>query len=111
MAIAKAELAERMLRPADALLRSGRSPLYEVLMRGAAVDLAGGGGVAELFEDVPTPPGSVPALRLMAALHRVVLAGDAPALAEYYPSAGGGGAPAGAGGRGGAAVGRRFAAA
>lgn len=96
MVIANAELAERMLRPADALLRSGRSPLYEVLMRGAAVDLAGGGVVAELFDGVPTPPGSVPALRLMAALHRVVLAGDAAKLAEYYPSVGGRRAPDGA---------------
>lgn len=96
MAIANAELAERMRRPADALLRDGRSPLYEVLIRGAADDLAGGGVVAELFADVPTPPGSVPALRLMAALHRVVLAGDAPDLAGYYPSAGGRRAPDGA---------------
>lgn len=94
--IANAELAERMRRPADALLRGGRSPLYEVLMRGAAVDLAGGGVVAELFADVPTPPGSVPALRLMAALHRVVLAGDAPDLSDYYPSTGGQRAPEGA---------------
>jgi hypothetical protein len=96
MVIANAELAERMRRPADALLRDGRSPLYEVLMRGAADDLVGGGVVAELFADVPTPPGSVPALRLMAALHRVVLAGDAADLAEYYPSAGGERAPDGA---------------
>ncbi len=96
MAIANAELAERMLRPADALRSSGRSPLYEVLMRGAALDLGGGGVVAELFADVPVPPGSVPALRLMAALHRVVLAGDAADLAGYYPSAGGRRAPDGA---------------
>lgn len=96
MAIADAELAERMLRPADTLRRSGRSPLYEVLMRGAAVDMAAGGVVAELFAGLPTPPGSVPALRLMAALHRVVLAGEAPDLAAYYPSAGGRRVPDGA---------------
>jgi hypothetical protein len=35
------------------------------------------------------PPGSVPQLRLMAALHHLVLSGDAPALAAFYPSVGG----------------------
>ena len=35
----------------------------------------------------PTPPGSVPQLRLMGALHYLVLSGRAPALAAFYPSA------------------------
>jgi hypothetical protein len=35
------------------------------------------------------PLGSVPALRFMAAAHRLVLRGEAPALARHYPSAGG----------------------
>ena len=35
------------------------------------------------------PIGSVPALRFMAAAHRLVLRGEAPALARHYPSAGG----------------------
>jgi hypothetical protein len=38
---------------------------------------------------VPAPPGSVPQLRLLAALHHLVLSGRAPELAAYYPSAGG----------------------
>ena len=45
--------------------------------------------VAGLFDGVPAPPGSVPQLRLMAALHYLVLSGKAPELARFYPSAGG----------------------
>jgi hypothetical protein len=82
-------LADRFRRHADALVRSGRSPLYVKLMRGAAEDIDRGGQVAQLFDGVPAPPGSVPQLRLMAALHYLVLAGQAPALASFYPSAGG----------------------
>jgi hypothetical protein len=37
----------------------------------------------------------VPALRLLAGLHELVLAGDAPELADFYPSAGGTRAPRG----------------
>ena len=82
-------LAERFRRHADALVRSGRSPLYVRLMRSAAEDLGHGGRVARLFDGVSAPPGSVPQLRLMAALHYLVLSGQAPALAAFYPSAGG----------------------
>jgi hypothetical protein len=59
------------------------------LMRGAADDIDRGGEVATLFDGIPTPPGSVPQLRLLGALHRIVLAGDAPELAVFYPSVGG----------------------
>ena len=52
-------------------------------MYGAATDLDAGGAVAKLFIDVPAPPGSVPQLRLLAALHHLVLAGSAPELAEF----------------------------
>lgn len=83
------ELADRFRRHADALVRSGRSPLYVRLMRSAAEDIDRGGQVARLFDGVPAPPGSVPQLRLMAALHYLVLSGQAPALAGFYPSAGG----------------------
>ena len=83
------ELAERFRRHADALAHSGRSPLYVRLMRCAAADIDRGGRVARLFDGVPAPPGSVPQLRLMAALHYLVLSGQAPALAAFYPSAGG----------------------
>ena len=58
-------------------------------MRGAADDLEAGGIVADLYTGVPLPAGQAPALRLLAALHRLVLAGQAPDLARYYPSVGG----------------------
>jgi hypothetical protein len=65
-------------------------------MRRAADDAERGGRVAELFAAVPNPPRSVPALRLLAALHHLVLSGRAPELARFYPSAGGGRSPDGA---------------
>ena len=86
-------LPERFRRHADALVRDGRSPLSAALMYAAADDLEAGGTLAPLFEPVPTPPGSVPQLRLLGALHHLVLDGRAPELAEFYPSAGGTGEP------------------
>jgi hypothetical protein len=88
-------LSDRFRRHADALVRSERSPLYVELMRAAAQDIDSGGLVAALFDDVAVPPGAVPQLRLVAALHQLVLSGRAPALAAYYPSAGGDLAPDG----------------
>ena len=58
-------------------------------MRSAADDIDAGGVVARLFAGIPNPPGSVPQLRLMGALHYLVLSGHAPDLAAFYPSAGG----------------------
>jgi hypothetical protein len=89
-------LAMRFRRQAGALARDGRSPLYVELLGGAAADLDAGGVVAELFEGIDVPSDSVPSLRLMAALHRLVLEGRAPRLAEHFPSAGGSRSPAGA---------------
>ena len=83
------DLSARFRRHADALVRSERSPLYIRLMRAAADDIDAGGVVARLFAGISTPPGSVPQLRLMGALHYVVLSGRAPSLAAFYPSAGG----------------------
>lgn len=82
-------LADRFRAHARALIDGGRSPLYAALMAAAADDLDAGGVVARLFAGVPVPRGSVPQLRLMAALHELVLSGAAPALARFYPSAGG----------------------
>jgi hypothetical protein len=65
-------------------------------MRGAAADADAGGIVATIFEDDPAAPGSVPELRLLAALHHLVLSGGAPELARHFPSAGGDAPPAGA---------------
>jgi hypothetical protein len=82
-------LPARFRRHADMLVRSNRSPLYIRLMRAAADDIERGGPVARLFAGIPAPPGSVPQLRLMGALHYLVLSGQAPGLAAFYPSAGG----------------------
>ncbi len=71
------------------LARSGRSPLYVELIARAADDDEAGGVVARLFAGVDAPPGAVPALRLMAALHELALSGRDPELSAFYPSAGG----------------------
>ncbi len=76
------------------LERDGRSRLYVELMRAAGDDADAGGIVATIFAGDPMTRGSVPELRLLAALHHVVLSGDAPALARYFPSAGGDAPPA-----------------
>lgn len=87
--------ARRFRRHAEWLAEQRRSPLNERLLTGAADDIEAGGRVADLVRGVDAPPGAVPQLRLLAALHELVLAGDAPALAEYYPSARGFRAPDG----------------
>jgi hypothetical protein len=82
-------LAERFRGHADWIVTARRSPLSEAVMRGAAADIEAGGIVAELFDGLELAPGSVPQLRLLAALHYLVLSGQAPELARFYPSAGG----------------------
>ena len=66
------------------------SPLYADLLARAAEDVVNGEavyGVLEGHEDDPGP--SALGLRLLGAVHRLVLRGDAPELAAHYPSAGG----------------------
>jgi hypothetical protein len=66
------------------------SPLYAELMRRMADDWDAGGVVRDIcrgWEDAPG--GSVVQLRLLGALHRMVLRGEEPELAEYYRTAGG----------------------
>lgn len=66
------------------------SPLYERLIGSAAADAAGGGPAWRILEPYASDPdGSALVLRFMAAVHRLVLRGDAPELAAFYPSAGG----------------------
>jgi hypothetical protein len=81
---------------AAVLERAGRSRLYVELMRRAADDADAGGIVASLLEGDPATPDSVPELRLLAALHHLVLSGGAPELARFYPSVGGDEPPQGA---------------
>ena len=66
------------------------SPLYGRLLQRAAEDAAAGGiAMTILAERAVDPPFTALALRLMAAVHRLVLSGQAPRLAAFYPSAGG----------------------
>jgi hypothetical protein len=68
------------------------SPLYAHLLAGAADDAEAGGPLAALLAGHEHDrPASALALRLMGAVHRLVLGGRAPALAARYPSAGGDG--------------------
>jgi hypothetical protein len=68
------------------------SPLYTTLLNAVASDITEQGLFWRLLADrPPTSPGAdegIP-LRLMAGMHRAVLEGKAPELADYYPSAGG----------------------
>ena len=74
------------------------SPLYAHLLERAADDAEAGGPVFALVEpfDAPNLRADALALRLMAAVHRLVLSGDAPRLAAHYPTAGGRAGPDGA---------------
>lgn len=66
------------------------SPLYAHLLDRAAVDCQQGGVVWRVLQPHVAPArGEALALRLMAAVHRLVLTGDAGMLAEHYPSVGG----------------------
>ncbi len=59
-------------------------------MAAAADDTEAGGPCGDVLAGHEADPiGSVPALRLMAAVHRLVLRGRAPDLGRHYPSAGG----------------------
>jgi hypothetical protein len=96
MADVKARLVEQIEYQAYSCRKLG-SPLYAALLDAAAADAAAGGPVFEVLEDkAGDPDGSALVLRLMAAVHRLVLRGEAPGLAEHYPSAGGSGSPEGA---------------
>ena len=84
-------LARRVRRQALACERSG-SPLYATLLVRLAEDTeAGGPALGVLAGHELDPPGSALALRLMGAVHRLVLGGSLPDLAVHYPSAGGDG--------------------
>ncbi|MDP9226705.1 MAG: DUF2332 domain-containing protein [Actinomycetota bacterium] len=74
-----------------------RSPTYSLLLGHAADDILAGGPVwAVLSGRENDPRGSALALRLMGAVHRIVLRGDAPELAAHYRSVGGTKGPDGA---------------
>jgi hypothetical protein len=81
---------ERRLRRQASRAAQRRSPLSLGLLERAAADVAAGGPTwALLRERAGESPGDALPLRLLACVHRLVLAGEAPALARWYPSAGG----------------------
>ena len=66
------------------------SPLYATLLEAVNVDLRAGGPSLRILAPVADAPfGDAVLLRLLAAVHELVLEGGAPALARHYPSAGG----------------------
>ncbi len=67
-----------------------RSALMVAVLTGVADDWDSGGITHEVLEPYAgDPPGSALPLRFAAALHRLVLTGQAPELARHYPSVGG----------------------
>jgi hypothetical protein len=88
---ARAKLAGR-LRGQAAYCADGPSPFYGELLEHLAVDAEAGGPTWDLLgRTVGDPPGRVPQLRLLGAVHRLVLSGALPELAGHYPSVGGDG--------------------
>jgi hypothetical protein len=68
------------------------SPLYGSLLESAADDLEMGGPVEDVLSGFVEEPGAAAlALRLMGAVHRLVLEDVMPELASHYPSTGGDG--------------------
>ena len=90
---ARAAVARRLRRQARACHALG-SPLYAYLLERSADDVEASGPVwSVLAGHESDPPGSALALRLMGAVHRLVLQAREPSLAAHYPSAGGGEEP------------------
>ena len=86
-------LAKRLRRQAAWCAELG-SPLYASLLESAADDLELGGPVGGVLDGFEEEPGSAAlALRLMGAVHRLVLDDTLPELAAHYPSTGGDGDP------------------
>jgi hypothetical protein len=82
-------VARQLAEQAEACAALG-SPLYAALLAKAAADAAAGGLVWTILgRHVRPGRGDAIALRLMAAVHRLVLTGQAPGLARWYPSVGG----------------------
>ena len=80
-----------LLREQADVCRTFESPLYGGLLARAADNALAGGVAFELLRphEARNPRADALALRLMAAVHRLVLLGEAPDLAPHYPSVGG----------------------
>jgi hypothetical protein len=87
--MAHAERQGQHLRWQAGWCRKLGSQLYGYLLERAADDVAARGPTAAVLEDRDATQRSMLALRLMGAVHRLVLQGEAPDLARLYPSVGG----------------------
>ena len=86
------EFLSSRLRRQAAQCSAWGSPFYGTLLGSAAGDLEAGGPAWELLQDLTEPSRSpVIALRLLGAVHRLVLTGMLPELSRHYPSTGGDG--------------------
>jgi hypothetical protein len=84
-------LAKDLRQQADGCAELG-SPLYASLLESSAKDLDEGGPVWAVLEGFQGEPGTAAVgLRLMGAVHRLVLDETVPDLAKHYPSTGGDG--------------------
>ncbi|HEX6310516.1 MAG TPA: DUF2332 family protein, partial [Acidimicrobiia bacterium] len=81
----------RVLRGHGELCTAMGSPFYGALMELMAGDAESGGPTVVLLAPDASDAGAVYRLRLLGGVHRLVLAGDAPALARHYPTTGGDG--------------------
>ena len=89
MSEAQETVAGRLRWQADWCKRLG-SPLYGELLETAARDVEHGGPTWELLAGRETEPAQAfLALRMLGSVHRLVLMGELPELAPFYPSAGG----------------------
>jgi len=85
-----AEAAARRLRRQGLACRELGSPLYAGLLDQAADDVLAGGPTAGLLDGhLDSPWRTALALRMLGGVHALVLTGQAPELAAFYPSVGG----------------------
>src|SRR5215213_9131459 len=89
MSEARQEIARRLRWQADWCARLG-SPLYTALLEAAADDVERGGPAWALLAGREHEPArAFLPIRLLGAVHRLVLTGELPGLAPFYPSTGG----------------------
>jgi hypothetical protein len=85
-----AEAAARRLRRQAVACRHLGSPLYAGLLDHAANDVLAGGPTAAVLDGyLASPWRTALGLRMLGGVHALVLTGQAPEVAAFYPSAGG----------------------
>jgi hypothetical protein len=84
----RGEIAQACLDQAEWAAKLG-SPMYEVLLRRMAEDVRAGGPCLAALEPHMARARMLAPLLLLAAIHRMVLEGQLPEAARFYPSMGG----------------------